>query len=189
MRRLFYHIILQLILSTAFGQINDIPGARITDSILLDEISYFIEQENKEDANYFKNGMGYLILRALNTHKQPGKDKNLPRTFTLNVQYIELEKLPQLPTAFTKVNSRLILIYLDHTTDFITFSGSKRKTKKLSRLIDAQLPEKKTLKYKTESGEKIKLTNFSESRVRLHGGIRIEIFEDGSVKRSPQGYH
>ncbi|WP_438973552.1 hypothetical protein [Polaribacter sp.] len=169
-------LLLLVICFPIYSQGNKIIKLKLKDSILKKTITdYIISKEN--DSSEFKR-IGYIALRQIYLNEE-AINNDLKSKFDITDQYYRPTN--DLPSFYTYIEERLVLIY-DHSVISKNTPYSKKKQRKINRLVKPYLNKTIRLKIRDDNGKLIvKDRHFRDEKITLHGGILLSIYENGKV--------
>ena len=158
------------------SQNNNLIKLELKDSILKKTIADYIILK-KNDSSEFKR-IGYIALRQIYLNEE-AINNDLKSKFDITDQYYRPTN--DLPSFYTYIEDRLVLIY-DHSVISKNTPYSKKKQRKINRLVKPYLNKTIRLKIRDDNGKLIvKDRHFRDEVITLHGDILLSIYENGKV--------
>lgn len=166
----------------SIGQKLSIENVELENVGLIEVISNFITNQEKQ-SNKFAT-QGYLELRLISFNNYPNKN-NLKESYTLVDQYYSYNKESNnIPRYYTYLKNRLILIYTFE--DLLKLEFTDKSKRALFKKINKSLGKKEKLKIYDKKGKLIinDKNFYPDESFNIHGGITIDISNNGAIKTS-----
>lgn len=161
---------------TIYSQSNKIIKLELQDSILKKTIADFIVSQKEVYPKFEKEG--YIQLRQTYFNKYARQD-SLKFQYDISDQYYRPTN--NLPGFYTYIEGKLVLIF-DNSLTSINFLNSKKRQRKINRLVKPYLSKTIHLKIKDDSGKVIiNDKHFRDESITIHGGVTLSIYENGKV--------
>ena len=159
---------------TTFSQ-NKILKLELKDSILKNTISNFIISIKKKNIDFER--FGYISLRQIYFNEEATNNDLRYKYFISNQNYRPINNLPSF---YTYVNNKLVLIYQNSLITENT-PYSRKKQRKIDRLVKPFLNKIIHLKIRDEKGKLIINDKYFRDESINVGGIFLSIYANGKV--------
>ncbi len=164
---------------------TDIKEILITDSILLEQLIFYINERNN-DTSLFSTGRGYVTIFMKGSSSLDGK--KVRRSYSINVNYHSFDNLKNdfiFPNYYTKIQDRIVIIYDSSFRETFCLEFTSNTKKNFQRIVEPFLPpfSEKRFKIRDKNGKIVKGPKFRpDDSFQLHGSRTLYIFEDDDIE-------
>jgi hypothetical protein len=182
MRRYKYFLLFSLFtFQISFCQNKLIEKIQLSETILVKAIKNYII---KTKQNYDKfNTQGYIEVRTIYFNKEATTNKLKIKHLIKDQYYRPDGKKQIIPNYYCYIEGKLVLFYDVSLKMYLKLTYSKKKQRKLNRIIKPFLKKPIHLKIKDKSGNIIvNDKEFIDGEFNIHGGITLSIFNNKKFK-------